>query len=135
MKKFKFLVALTTRDNDYQQEQEATAQETARRLGVDVQIIDANNDPINQSQQLLEFVQSAAGRPDAIIVEPVGGTALPTVARAAAGAGIGWVVLNREIDYDAAEIRTIPNVPFFPITSNHKPLRPIHHTHLTSLLP
>src|SRR5260370_360816 len=135
MKKLKFLVALTTHDNDYQQEQEATARETARRLGVDVQIIDANNDPINQSQQLLEFVQSAAGRPDAIIVEPVGGTALPTVARAAAGAGIGWVVLNREIDYDAAEIRRIRNVPVFRITSNHKEIGRIQGRQFAALLP
>ena len=50
MKKIRFVVALTTRDNDYQQEQEAAAQETARRLGVDVEIIDANNDPLNQGK-------------------------------------------------------------------------------------
>jgi ribose transport system substrate-binding protein len=114
MKKFKFLVALTTRDNDYQQEQEATAQETARRLGVDVQIIDANNDSINQSQQLLQFVQSAAGRPDAII---------------------GWVVLNREIDYDAAELSRIRNAPVFRITSNHKEIGRIQGKQFAALLP
>src|SRR5437773_10998932 len=105
MKKFRFLVALTTRDNDYQQEQEAAARETARRLGVDVEIIDANNDPINQRQQLLQFVQSAAGRPDAIITEPAGGTALRTVGRAAVGAGTGRVGLSRRVDYDLAAIR------------------------------
>ena len=135
MKKFRFLVALTTRDNDYQQEQEAAARETARRLGVDVEIIDANNDPINQSQQLLQFVQSAAGRPDAIITEPVGGTALPTVARAAVDAGIGWVVLNREIDYDIAAIRRIRNVPVFRITSNHEEIGRIQGRQYTALLP
>jgi len=84
MKKFKFLVALTTRDNDYQQEQEIAARETARRLGVGVEIIDAGNDAIVQSQQLLRQIQSPTDRPDGIIVEPIGGTALPIVARAAA---------------------------------------------------
>ena len=134
MKKFKFLVALTTRDNDYQQEQEAAARETARRLGVDVEIIDANNDPIVQSQELLQYIQSSTQRPDAIIVEPIGGTALPIVARAAADAGIGWVVLNREIDY-AAEIRRTRNVPVFCITSNHDEIGRIQGRQFTALLP
>lgn len=134
MKKFKFLISLTTRDNDYQQEQETAAQETARRLGVDVEIIDAKNDSINQSQQLLQFIQSSAGRPDAIALEPVGGTALPTVARAAVEAGIGWVVLNREIDY-AAELRRIGNAPVFSITSNHEEIGRIQGRQFTALLP
>src|SRR5215471_8212084 len=101
MKNFKFLVALTTRNNDYQLAQEVSAQETAHRLGVDVEIIDANNDPISQSQQLLQSIQVTTRRPDAIIVEPLGETTLPVVARAAAEAGIGWVVLNRDMDYAA----------------------------------
>jgi ribose transport system substrate-binding protein len=100
MKRHKFLVSLTTNDNDYQQEQATAAEEAARRLGVDVDIIYADNDTINQSQQILQVIQSASNsHPDAIVLEPVGGTALPTVARAAVAAGIGWVVLNREIDY------------------------------------
>ena len=134
MKKFKFLVALTTRDNDYQQEQEIAAREMARRLGVHVEIIDANNDAIGQSQQLLQCIQSPAQRPDGIIVEPVGGTALPIVARAAATAGIGWVVLNREIDY-VAEISRTHNVPVFCITSNHDEIGRIQGRQFTALLP
>jgi ABC-type sugar transport system substrate-binding protein len=133
MKKYKFLVALTTRDNDFQREQEAAAREAARRLGIDVDIIDSNNDPINQSQQLLQTVQSAAARPDAIIVEPIG-TALAVVARAAAEAGIGWVVLNREVDY-FAEIRRRHNVPIFSITSNHEEIGRIQGKQFTALLP
>lgn len=134
MKKFKFLVALTTRNNDYQLAQEVTAQETARRLGADVEIIDANNDPITQGQQLLQSIQSTTGRPNAIIVEPLGGTTLPVVARAAAEAGIGWVVLNREMNY-AAEIRQIRNVPVFSITSNHEEIGRIQGRQFTALLP
>jgi ribose transport system substrate-binding protein len=134
MKAFRFLVGLTTRDNDYQQEQEAAAKETARRLGVDVEIIDASNDAVSQSQQLLQYVQSSAGRPDAIIVEPVGGTSLPTVARTAAEAGIGWVVLNREIDY-AKEIRSMRGVPVFSISSNHEEIGRIQGEQFTALLP
>jgi ribose transport system substrate-binding protein len=85
MKRLSFLVSLTNKDNDYQQEQAAAAEKTARRLGVDVKIIDANNDAVSQSQQLLHYVQdSTVARPDAILFEPAGGTAFPQVARAAA---------------------------------------------------
>src|SRR5438105_14936814 len=100
MKKLNFLVSLTNNDNDYQQEQAAAAEKAARRLGVDVKIIHADNDAVGQSQQLLGFVQCSTGsRPDAIVFEPAGGTAFPQVARAAAALGIGWVVLNHEVDY------------------------------------
>jgi len=102
MKKLKFLISLTTNDNDYQIEQAAAADEAARRLGVDVQIIYAENDSITQSQQILSVIQSRSdAHPDGIIFEPVGGTALPQVARAAVSAGISWVVLNRNVDYIA----------------------------------
>src|SRR3989441_9356355 len=100
MKKLNFLLSLTTTDNDYQIEQAAAAEEAARRLGADVQIVHADNDSIAQSQQLLKVIQSRSdAHPDGIIFEPVGGTALPQVARAAAAAGIGWVVLNRDVEY------------------------------------
>ena len=87
MKRLSFLVSLTNNDNDYQQEQAAAAEKAARRLGVDVKIIHANNDALAQSQQLLHYVQdSGVVRPDAIMFEPAGGTAFPQVARAAAAA-------------------------------------------------
>src|SRR5665213_640476 len=85
MKKLQILVSLSTSDNDYQVEQARAAEATARRLGVDVQILYADNDAITQSQQLLKIIQgSKEQHPNAIILEPVGGTALPKVARAAA---------------------------------------------------
>src|SRR5882724_4711716 len=116
MKKLNFLVSLTNNDNDYQQEQASAAEKTARRLGVDVKIIHADNDALAQSQQLLHYVQdSSVVRPDAIMFEPAGGTAFPQVARAAAAAGIGWVVLNHEVDY-IAELRRTFKVPVCAIS-------------------
>jgi len=98
MKRLSFLVSLTNNDNDYQQEQAAAAEKAARRLGVEVKIIHANNDALVQSQQLLQYVQdSSTAKPDAILFEPAGGTAFPQVARAAVAAGIGWVVDHEEI--------------------------------------
>jgi len=97
MKKLRFVVSLTTHDNDFQMEQAAAAQDAANRLGVDIEIIYADNDAIQQSQQLLHVIQSNSALPDGIIFEPTGGTAFPLVAKAAAAAGIGWVVMNRDV--------------------------------------
>ena len=135
MKRFSFLVSLTNNDNDYQQEQAAAAEKAARRLGVDVKVIHANNDAVAQSQQLLHYVQdSSVARPNAIIFEPAGGTAFPQVARAAAAAGIGWVVLNHEVDY-ILELRRSFKVPIFAISSDHEEVGRIQGKQFAALLP
>ena len=135
MKQLTFVVSLTNNDNDYQQEQAAAAERTARRLGVDVKIIHASNDALAQSQQLLHYVQdSGVARPDAIMFEPAGGTAFPQVARAAAAAGIGWVVLNHEVDY-ILELRRSFKVPVFAISSNHEEVGKIQGQQFAALLP
>src|SRR5580658_5813815 len=133
MKRLSFLVSLTNDDNDYQQEQAAVAEKAGRRLDVDV--IHANNDALAQSQQLLHYVQdSSVVRPDAIVFEPAGGTAFPQVARAAAAAGIGWVVLNHEVDY-ILELRRTFKVPVFAITSDHEEVGKIQGQQFAALLP
>lgn len=135
MKKLKFLVALTTNDNDYQIEQAGDAEAAARRLGVDVRIIYAENDSITQSQQILSVIQSQSDSPpDGIVFEPVGGTALPQVARAAAAAGIGWVVLNRNAEY-VTEIRKAYRVPVFVVSSDHEAIGRIQGHQFAALLP
>jgi ABC-type sugar transport system substrate-binding protein len=118
MQKLRFVASLTTNDNDYQMEQAAAAQEAAHRLNVELEILYAESDAILQSQQLLKIIQSNSGsHPDGIIFEPVGGTALPQVAKAAAVAGIGWV-LNREVDYLADLRRAYKSI--FAISSDHE---------------
>ena len=135
MKRLSFLVSLTNDDNDYQQEQAAAAEKAARRLGVDVKIIHANNDPLVQSQQLLQYVQGpSTTKPDAIMFEPAGGTAFPQVARAAAAAGIGWVVLNFDVDY-IMELRRQYKVPMCSITSDHEEIGKIQGMQFAALLP
>lgn len=134
MKKLKFVVSLTNDDNDYQIEQAAAAEQAARKTGVELGIIYAQNDAINQSTQLLKAVQSPKElRPDAIIFEPVGGTALPQVARAAAKEGIGWVILNREADY-LLELRRTAAKPMFAISSDHFEIGRIQGRQMAALL-
>ncbi|MBZ5663554.1 MAG: substrate-binding domain-containing protein [Acidobacteriia bacterium] len=135
MKKLRFLLSLTNDDNDYQIEQTSAAQHAASKLGVDLEIVYARNDGIVQSQQLLSNIQSTtAPRPDAIMFEPAGSTAHPQVARAAAAAGIGVVLLNRDGDY-IAELRRQFHVPTFTITSNHEEIGRIQGQQLGTLLP
>src|SRR5579863_3596079 len=135
MKKLNFLLSLTNNDNDYQLEQATAAEDAAQRLGVNVQIISADNDTINQSQQLLKVIQSHSdSHPDGIVFEPVGGTALPQVARAAAAAGIGWVVLNRDVEY-IPELRKAFRVPAFSVTSDHEEIGRIQGRQFAVLLP
>jgi len=135
MKKLRFLVSLTNNDNDYQIEQASATEEAARRLSVSAQVIYAGNDAITQSTQLLQAIQAnAQERPDAILFEPVGSTALPQVARAAVTAGIGWAVLNREASY-VSELRLLKKAPVFTISADHVEIGRIQGRQFGALLP
>ena len=65
---------------------------------------------------------------------PLAGTAFPQVARAAAAAGIGWVVLNHDVDY-VHELRRTYKVPVFAISSDHQQVGKIQGQQLAALLP
>ena len=135
MKKLRLLISLTTDDNDYQIEQAKSAELMARKLGVEIQIVYADNDAITQSTQILKAIQAEENlRPDAVVFEPVGGTALPQVARAAVSAGIGWAVLNRDANY-IQELRRSSSVPIFAVSSDHLEIGRIQGRQFAALLP
>jgi ribose transport system substrate-binding protein len=135
MSRLKFLVSLTTRDNDYQQEQAHCAQLTAGKSGIDLEILYAEGDSITQSTQLLKAIQAnPAERPNAIIFEPAGATALPQVARAAIAAGIGWAVLNWEAAY-ISELRRNDSVPIFRVSPDQTEVGRISGKQCAALLP
>jgi len=135
MKKLRFLVSLLTTENHYQRLQESFARDTAQRLGVDVEILYANNDAISLSEQLLNAIQSPAkhSRPDGIVCYPVG-TTLLQVARQAAAAGIGWAVLNRECEY-TAELRKSYNSPIFSVGTDNAEIGRLQGRQMGAMLP
>lgn len=142
MAKLRVLVALITDNNDYQKEQAAAAEDAARRLETDIEIVFAGNDAVNQSQQILKVIQgsnqqgsnqpSSTQRPDAILVEPVG-TGMPQVAGAAAAAGIGWGILNRDVDY-VLKLRGTSRAPIFGLTTDQEEVGRIQGRQFSALL-
>jgi ribose transport system substrate-binding protein len=118
MNKLNVLVSLITEDNDYQLEQAASAQAAALKLGASVQILYSGNDAVQQTQQILGFIQDPSKRPNAILAEPVG-TGMAQIAKAAVGAGIAWAIINTDVDY-ISQLRQHALVPVFSILSDHE---------------
>jgi ribose transport system substrate-binding protein len=135
MKKLRFLLSLHTRENDFQLAQATAAEQTARHLGVQLEIVYADNDAVNQSTQILKALQSdAAVRPDAIILEPISSIALPQAAQAAGKAGVAWVLLNRLPDY-LPELRRTAAAPMFAVSSDHVEIGRVQGRQFARLLP
>jgi ribose transport system substrate-binding protein len=135
MKTLRFLLALTTQNNDYQIEQATSARVAAKDLGAELEIVYADGDTITQSTQILRAIQNEPLlRPTAVIFEPVGGTALPQVARTAVAAGIGWGVLNSDPAY-VAELKNSATAPIFSVSSDHKEIGRIQGRQFATLLP
>jgi ribose transport system substrate-binding protein len=132
MKQLNVLVSLITRDNDYQLEQQAVTENTAQALRINSKVIYADKDAVNQSLQLLNAIQSSGSRPDAIMVEPVG-TGMPQVAEAAARAGIGWILLNGNVDY-ISKVRTLGSPAAFCVNCDNEQVGRIQGQQFNRLL-
>ncbi|HVZ16536.1 MAG TPA: substrate-binding domain-containing protein [Terriglobales bacterium] len=127
----KILISLTTRENDYQRAQAAAVESVSKRMGASIEIIYADNDSVNQSQQILSAIQAKNNGLAAVITEPVG-TGMVQVAEAAAKAGIAWGVLNRDIDY-ASRIHQATGVPVFEVGVDQEAVGHIHAAQLEKL--
>ena len=134
MKKLRIVVSLPN-DNAYQHEQGVVAKSTGERLGLDLQVIQANDDSITQSQQLLEIIQSRPeNRPSAFLVEPVTATGLRRVAEAAVAEGIAWVISNSDVDY-VKQLRKSTRVPVFIVTQGQYEIGRLQGQQFAALLP
>lgn len=134
MKKLRIIVSLPN-DNAYQHEQGVVAKSIGEELGLDLQVIRANDDSITQSQQLLEIIQShPENRPNAFLVEPVTATGLRRVAEAAIAAGIAWVISNSDVDY-VEQLRKSTKIPVFTVTQGQFEIGRLQGKQLAALLP
>ncbi len=132
MEQLNVVVSLITKENDYQRAQAAAAENTAQRLGVNVRILYANSDALEQSQQLLTLIQDRGKRPHGIVVEPVG-TGMTQVATAAVNAGISWVMLNREVDY-VSDLRRRSAAIVFAVSTDNEEVGRIQARQFAALL-
>ncbi|HTD23595.1 MAG TPA: substrate-binding domain-containing protein [Terriglobales bacterium] len=134
MKKLKFLVSLRKRESSYQRQNAAAVQEAANRLGVEVEVVFAVNDAIDQGDKLLKVIHSSHDlRPDGILCAPVGTTMLQ-VARSAAAAGMGWAILSREAAY-IEDFRRSYKTPMFSVRIDHKEVGRIQARQMGAFLP
>jgi ABC-type sugar transport system substrate-binding protein len=134
VKKWNYVLSIPG-DAIYLREQVAIAKSTADRLGVELQVVDAEMDPVNQGQQLLKFVQApAAERPNGILLEPVNAAGLPRVAEAAVAAGIGWLVSNAQVDY-LPTLRKNAKAPVFQVSQDHVEVGRIQGRQMGAILP
>ena len=132
MNKLNLLVSLITDDNDYQLEQAASAQAAAAQLGSSVEIIFSGNDAVQQTQQILSFIQDPAKHPDAILVEPVG-TGMQQIAKAAVASGIAWCLINCDDGY-IPQLRQHALVPVFSVLSDHEQIGKIQGQQIGAIL-
>jgi ribose transport system substrate-binding protein len=132
MNELNIVVSLMTDDNDYQLEQAASAQAAALQLGANVQIIYSGNDAVQQTQQILSFIQDPSKRPDAILAEPVG-TGMAQIAKAAVAAGIAWAIINTDVDY-IPQLRRHALAPVFAVLSDHETIGKIQGQQIGSFL-
>jgi ribose transport system substrate-binding protein len=132
MNKLNVVVSLITKENDYQLEQAASGEAAAAKLGFTVQIVYAGNDAVQQTQQILAFIQDPAKRPDAILAEPVG-TSMEQIARAAVKAGIGWGIINSSAEY-IPELRAQAKIPVFSVVSDHEAIGKLQGLQMAALL-
>jgi len=132
MARLNVLVSLITEDNDYQLEQAASAQAAAQKLGASVQIIYSGNDAVQQTQQILSYIQNPSQRPDAVLAEPVG-TGMPQIAKAAVSAGVAWAIINSDVDY-ISQLRQHALVPVFTVVSDHEAIGKIQGQQIAAFL-
>ena len=130
----KIVVSLHSASSVYQQAEARAALTAAQQFGFRVNVIYADGDAVTQSEQLLKLIYSSGeARPDIIILEPIG-TGMIRVAQEAAKAGVGWIVLNREVAY-IAELRGSSCAPMFAVTTDHVESGRIQGRQLNALLP
>ncbi len=132
----KLVVALITEDQEFQRMQGADASRAAGKLGLDVEVLFAENNAVLQIQQLFRFVHAPEPeRPLAIVTETVAGAGLERVARNAVKAGIAWVLVNRRVPYLDELRKERPDLATFMVSTDQEEIGRIQARQFRSLLP
>lgn len=130
------LASFLSRDQEFQVLQAKDAEQAAARHGLELEVLFADNNAIEQIQQLFRQIYLLPEqRPAAIVVETVTGEGLERVARNAAQAGIGWVLLNRRVAY-VEELRSAyPGLPISSVGTDQVEVGRLQGLQFRALLP
>jgi ribose transport system substrate-binding protein len=129
------LVALLV-DHEFQRLQAEDARAAAVRHGFELEVVFADNSAILQIQQLYKVIhRPAAERVKAIVVETVVGEGLERVARAAAQAGIGWILVNRRVGYLEELRAAFPALPIATVGTDQIEIGRIQARQFRVLMP
>lgn len=128
------LVALLDEGQEYHRLQAAEARAAAARAGLSLDVVFAESNAVLQIHQLFERVhQPEDQRPLAIVAQTVTGEGLARVARNAVAAGIGWLILNRRVEYLEALRRERSDLPIGCVTPDQEEIGRIHARQVRAL--
>jgi len=132
----RFIVCLTSAEQEYQALQADDARAAAARLSAEVEVLFAEDNAVLQIQQLFRFVHAPeAERPAAILLHTRVPDGLERVARNAARVGIGWLLLNRTAPYLEPLRREHPGLAVAAVTTNHVEIGRIQAHQLERIAP
>lgn len=130
----KVVVALPDQSNEFQHLQMDDARAVAPRLGIEIELLDADRNAVLQIQQIFKFIHGQA-RPRAIIVEPVAIEGMERVAQKAVAAGIGIGLLNVVGANVDALRKQQPQLPIFTLGSDQVEIGRTQARQMRVLLP
>jgi ABC-type sugar transport system substrate-binding protein len=132
----KVVISLISDAQEFQQVLAEEARKAARAAGLEAEVVFAESNAILQIHQLFRYVHAPeVERPVALIVQTVVGGGGERVARAAAKVGIGWILVNREVDYLDDLRREHPKLPIFALSADHREIGRIQGRQIKTLLP
>jgi len=132
----KVVVALLNAEQEFQKLQAKDARESGAKLKLDVEVAFAEGHAVVQIQQLFKHIHAPeAERPAAIVVEVATGEGLERVARNAAKAGIGWIVVNAHVSYVDELRQAHPSLPIAMLGSDQREVGRIQGRQCRALVP
>jgi len=132
----KVVLGLLDEGQEFQRMQAEDARSAAGEGGLDVEVLYAENNAVVQIQQLYQVVQVPADRrPSVVIVHTVAGEGLERLARTAVRLGIGWILLNRRVDYLDELRHQQPKLPIGMIGSDNLEIGRIQGRQFQALVP
>lgn len=128
------VVALPDTLNEFQVLQANDARATAARLGLQLRLLDADNNAVLQIQQLFKAL-NAPEPLRALVVEPVAVVGLERVVHKAAGLGVATALLNCSLDWVERVRGEFPGVATFAVGSDQREIGRLQGRQLAALLP